>query len=86
MTASWRHKYPYDTHPQMVINRAKFDVCTPSSLAELKRTCIHTYAQTLYVRWKILLIMKMRLKFRIENAGAGAGAVNYWELWCWNWS
>ena len=35
---------PYDTHPGMVINRAKFVVCRPSSSGRVKtRTYVRTY-------------------------------------------
>ena len=30
------HQHPYDTHPEMVINRAKFDVCMSSSWGGVK--------------------------------------------------
>ena len=34
---------PYDIHGRVVINRAKFDVCTPSSFREV--IYIHMYRQ-----------------------------------------
>ena len=36
MTPLWRHEYPYNTHHGVVINRAKFDACTCSSLRGVK--------------------------------------------------
>ena len=36
MTSSLRRQTSYDTHPEMVIIRSKFDVCTSSSFGEVK--------------------------------------------------
>ena len=36
MTSSRRHEPPYDTHHEVVINRAKFDACTSSSFTGVK--------------------------------------------------
>ena len=45
MTSLRRCEYPYDNHPGVVINRAKFDVCMASSFGGVKA----------YVRTKIAL-------------------------------
>ena len=36
MTSSWRHKPPCNTHHEVMINRAKFDVWTFSSFRGVK--------------------------------------------------
>ena len=41
MTSSSHHQPPFNTHPKVVINRAKFDVCKPSSFGGVK-THTHT--------------------------------------------
>ena len=42
------YQIPYDTHPEVVINRAKFDAFTSSSFGEVKAhicTYVHMYRQ-----------------------------------------
>ena len=39
----------YDSHHGVVINRAEFDICTPSNSDEVKahvRTYVHTHVET----------------------------------------
>ena len=43
MTSSRRHKSPYDTHPEEVINRVKFDVSVPGSFRRFKTDKIALY-------------------------------------------
>ena len=45
MTSSLRSSAPYDTHLREEIDRAKFDVCTPSSFGGVK-ALVRTYVRT----------------------------------------
>ena len=55
-------KHPYDTYPKKAIHRGKFDVCTSSSLEELKCTYEHAYRQKCALLIKFLLRLHIALK------------------------
>ena len=52
MTSSGRHKHPYDTYHEVVINHAKFDVYTSSSFRGVKTGTIALYK---FIQYQILL-------------------------------